>query len=130
MDNDTKLLPPLTAPKKDMDERLQNVLSHRGIASRRHAAEMIEQGLVTVNGTRITEPGFRVNPDTDTIIASGEVLAKETEQQRTVLFTPPAASSPAPTARAAKRCAICSVLTSASGLFPSDGSTRKARDCC
>jgi len=89
MDKHTKPLPPLTAPKKDMGERLQNVLSHRGIASRRHAAEMIEQGLVTVNGTRITEPGFRVNPDTDTIIASGEVLAKETEQQRTVLLYKP-----------------------------------------
>jgi len=70
-------------------ERLQNILSHRGIASRRHAAEMIEQGLVTVNGNLITEPGFRVNPQTDDIVASGQRLPKETEPLRTVLLYKP-----------------------------------------
>jgi 23S rRNA pseudouridine2605 synthase len=65
------------------------VLSHRGVASRRHAAEMIEQGLVTVNGNIVTEPGFRVDPSRDTIIASGERLSAETETPRTVLLYKP-----------------------------------------
>ena len=40
-----------------MEERLQNILSHRGVASRRGAAAMIEEGRVTVNGTVVREPG-------------------------------------------------------------------------
>ncbi len=32
------------------EERLQKILARAGIASRRKAEEMIEQGLVTVNG--------------------------------------------------------------------------------
>ena len=74
---------------KAAGERLQNILSHRGVASRRHAAEMIEQGLVTVNGALVTEPGFRVNPETDEIVASGVRLDKATEPLRTVLLYKP-----------------------------------------
>ena len=33
-----------------MEERLQKILAKCGIASRRHAEEMIAEGLVTVNG--------------------------------------------------------------------------------
>jgi 23S rRNA pseudouridine2605 synthase len=70
-------------------ERLQNVLSHRGVASRRHAADMIANGEVTVNGTLITEPGFRVNPDADDVRVRGERLQRETEHLRTVLLYKP-----------------------------------------
>lgn len=89
--NDTTPRPastPQSAPS-ERGERLQNVLSHRGIASRRHAAELIEQGLVTVNGQIVTEPGFRVDPGTDSICACGELLPTETEQARTVLLYKP-----------------------------------------
>jgi len=89
MEKNTKNTQPPTAPKNDKGDRLQNVLSHRGIASRRHAADMIAQGLVTVNGALVTEPGFRVNPETDEIVASGERLAKTTEPLRTVLLYKP-----------------------------------------
>ena len=80
---------PQNASKGTAGERLQNILSHRGVASRRHAADMIEQGLVTVNGTLVTEPGFRVNPETDEIVASGVRLNKATEPLRTVLLYKP-----------------------------------------
>ncbi|MEI7900972.1 MAG: pseudouridine synthase [bacterium] len=73
----------------DAGERLQNVLSHRGVASRRHAADMIANGEVTVNGAVITEPGSRVNPDTDDIRVRGERLQKETERLRTILLYKP-----------------------------------------
>lgn len=89
MEKNTKPIPPPTAPKNDKGDRLQNVLSHRGIASRRHAADLIEQGLVTVNGMLVTEPGFRVNPETDEIVASGTRLAKKTEPLHTVLLYKP-----------------------------------------
>ena len=74
---------------KPADERLQNILAQRGIASRRHAAEMIEGGEVTVNGLFITEPGFRVNIETDVICVNGQQLQKEAEKHRTVLFYKP-----------------------------------------
>ncbi len=42
-----------------MEERLQKIIARAGIASRRHAEEMITSGLVTVNGTTITELGSK-----------------------------------------------------------------------
>ena len=70
-------------------ERLQNVLSHRGVASRRHAAEMIENGEVSVNGSVIREPGFRVTIGKDTIKVRGERLSVEEEEHHTVLLYKP-----------------------------------------
>ena len=74
------------APEGD---RLQNVLSHRGIASRRHAADMILMGEVTVNGQAVYEPGLRVNPQTDEICVQGRRLAKQAETPRTILLYKP-----------------------------------------
>ena len=48
-------------------ERLQNILAHAGVASRRGAAALIESGVVTVDGVVVKEPGFRVE------IASADV---------------------------------------------------------
>ena len=78
-----------TPQKDESGERLQNVLSHRGVASRRHAADMIANGEVTVNGAVITEPGLRVNPDTDEIRVRGERLSTQTERLRTILLYKP-----------------------------------------
>ena len=57
-----------------MEERLQNVLSHRGVASRRHAAEIIAAGRVTVDGRVVTEPGARVDPAAVRITVDGRPL--------------------------------------------------------
>jgi 23S rRNA pseudouridine2605 synthase len=70
-------------------ERLQNVLARRGIASRRHAAEIIASGEVTVNGDVIVEPGARVDPAQDDIRVRGKRLPKSTETLRTVLLYKP-----------------------------------------
>lgn len=83
---------PRPAPQKKSEaegERLQNVLSHRGIASRRHAADMIIAGDVTVNGQPVYEPGQRVNPSADEIRVRGRLLAKNTERPRTILLYKP-----------------------------------------
>lgn len=70
-------------------ERLQNVLSHRGIASRRHAAEMIQNGEVRVNGSIVTEPGFRVVIGRDKVTVNGAKLSSQTEELHTVLLYKP-----------------------------------------
>ncbi|MBI2636375.1 rRNA pseudouridine synthase [Candidatus Peregrinibacteria bacterium] len=56
-----------------MLERLQKILSARGIASRRKAEEYIIQGLVTVNGTAATL-GQKADPESDKIEVSGKVM--------------------------------------------------------
>lgn len=57
-----------------MEERLQKVLARLGIASRRHAEELIQQGKVVVNGTVVTTMGVKVNPQKDTILVDGKLL--------------------------------------------------------
>lgn len=44
---------------------LNKFVSHAGVCGRREAAEIIKQGLVTVNGEKIIEPSFRVNGKED-----------------------------------------------------------------
>ncbi|MCP1387002.1 rRNA pseudouridine synthase [Corynebacterium sp. TA-R-1] len=51
--------------------RLQKVLAQAGVASRRHAEVMIDQGRVSVNGEKVTMQGTRVNPDVDVIRVDG-----------------------------------------------------------
>lgn len=50
-----------------MEERLQKLIALAGIASRRHAEELIKAGEVTVNGRVITELGTKADPEKDHI---------------------------------------------------------------
>ena len=59
-----------------MKARLQKILSARGIASRRKAEEMIQAGLVTVNGT-LAQLGDAADPETDEILVNGKPLPKQ-----------------------------------------------------
>ena len=59
-----------------MKERLQKILSARGVASRRKAEEMIAQGQVTINGTP-AGLGDTADPETDVILVSGQPLPKQ-----------------------------------------------------
>ena len=56
-----------------MRERLQKILSARGIASRRRSEEMIQNGQVTVNGTAASL-GDSADPETDEIRVNGQLL--------------------------------------------------------
>lgn len=56
-----------------MRERLQKILSARGIASRRRSEEMIQNGLVTVNGIAASL-GDSADPETDEICVNGQLL--------------------------------------------------------
>ena|SRR5947207_6345138 len=51
-------------------ERLQKVLAHAGIGSRRHCEELIEAGVVTING-RVATLGDKVDPESDRIEVEG-----------------------------------------------------------
>ncbi|HUX44188.1 MAG TPA: pseudouridine synthase [Terracidiphilus sp.] len=55
-------------------ERLQKILAQAGVASRRAAEEMIEQGRVQVNGKTVTEMGTKADPDQDHIRVDGKLL--------------------------------------------------------
>lgn len=57
-----------------MEERLQKVMAHSGIASRRQCEELIRTGQVRVNGKKVTELGTKVDPSTDRIEVQGAVL--------------------------------------------------------
>ncbi|MDD5623982.1 MAG: pseudouridine synthase [Candidatus Peribacteraceae bacterium] len=64
-----------------MLERLQKILSARGICSRRKAEEYIQQGLVKVNGVPAVL-GQKADPERDHIEVAGEVI----EARRDMLY--------------------------------------------
>jgi 23S rRNA pseudouridine2605 synthase len=55
-------------------ERLQKLISAAGVASRRHAEELITSGQVTVNGKVIRELGTRADPANDHIKVRGKLI--------------------------------------------------------
>ena len=54
-----------------MQERLQKVIAHAGITSRREAERLILEGQVVVNGSVITTLGTKVDPAHDVITVKG-----------------------------------------------------------
>ena len=58
------------------EERLQKILSSAGVASRRHAEQLIVEGRVTVNGKTVTELGSKADPDKDHVKFDGKLLRK------------------------------------------------------
>ncbi|MBA2392855.1 MAG: rRNA pseudouridine synthase [Ktedonobacteraceae bacterium] len=53
-------------------ERLARFLAHAGVASRRHAEELIAAGRVRVNNTVVTTQGVRIDPAHDHISVDGK----------------------------------------------------------
>ncbi len=51
--------------------RIQKVLSQAGVASRRRAEELVDEGRIEVNGEVVTEQGRRVDPARDVIRVDG-----------------------------------------------------------
>ena len=61
-----------------MKERLQKILSARGICSRRKAEEYLDRGLVKVNGM-VAKVGDKADPSIDRIEVDGKVLEERQE---------------------------------------------------
>ncbi len=75
-----------------MQERLQKIIGRAGIASRRHAEQLILSGQVRVNGVVVRELGTKADPATDKIEAAGRTVGVGTAAQRNVylaLHKPP-----------------------------------------
>ena len=70
-----------------MTEKLQKILSTHGVASRRHAEQMIEQGRVSCNG-RVCHLGDRADPELDTILVDGRPLPSLGEKVYLMLHKP------------------------------------------
>lgn len=70
-----------------MLQRLQKILSERGIASRRKAEEYITQGLVTVNGKKATL-GDKADPAFDRVEVDGKVLSDRAKMLYYVMNKP------------------------------------------
>ena len=71
-----------------MEERLQKIIARAGIASRRHAEQLIASGLVTVNGRVVTEPGTKADAARDHIKVSGKLLRPARERVYLALHKP------------------------------------------
>ena len=69
-------------------ERLQKILSQAGIASRRHAEEMIVAGRVMVNGQVVTQLGSKADAGRDHIRVDGKLL-KGAERHRYFVLNKP-----------------------------------------
>ncbi len=69
-------------------ERLQKILSQAGVASRRHAEEMIVAGRVMVNGQVVTQLGAKADPARDHIRVDGRLI-EGAERRRTFLLNKP-----------------------------------------
>ncbi|HSE30403.1 MAG TPA: pseudouridine synthase [Pyrinomonadaceae bacterium] len=57
-----------------MEQRLQKLIAAAGIASRRHAEELITSGKVTINGKVTTELGTKADPAKDHIKVNGKLI--------------------------------------------------------
>ena len=72
-----------------MQERLQKIIARAGIASRRHAEQLILSGQVRVNGRVVTELGTKADAATDRIEAAGRVVKGQERRVYLVLNKPP-----------------------------------------
>ena len=68
-------------------ERLQNILAHAGVASRRGAAALIESGVVTVDGIVVKEPGARFDEGV-AIKVNGKAISADERHRTIVLYKP------------------------------------------
>lgn len=70
-----------------MKERLQKLLSARGVASRRKAEELIIAGRVTVNGN-VAALGETADPETDIVLVDGKPLPEVRKNVYILLHKP------------------------------------------
>lgn len=67
-----------------MEQRLQKLIAAAGIASRRHAEDLISSGKVNVNGQVVTELGAKADPARDHIKVNGKLINPSLERKEHV----------------------------------------------
>src|SRR5262245_25092274 len=70
------------------DARLQKILSAAGVASRRAAETLIQEGRVTVNGETVTTLGTKADLDSDDVRVDGRRI-KPVRRNRYILLNKP-----------------------------------------
>ena len=70
-----------------MEERLQKIIAKAGIASRRKAEELIEEGRVFVNGKK-AKLGDKADPEKDVIKVDGEIIKPLKKKVYILLYKP------------------------------------------
>ncbi len=70
-----------------MTQRLQKIISAAGLASRRAAEKMIEEGRVAVNG-QTASLGMSCDPDTDTVTVDGNPITIPARRRYIMLHKP------------------------------------------
>ncbi|HEV2491426.1 MAG TPA: S4 domain-containing protein [Candidatus Acidoferrales bacterium] len=71
-----------------MEERLQKIIARAGIASRRHAEQLILTGQVVVNGRVVTELGTKADIERDHIRVGGKLLRAQERKVYIALHKP------------------------------------------
>ena len=71
-----------------MQERLQKILAHAGVASRRKAEQLIAAGRVELNGETVRELGTKADARKDLIRVDGKLIAEPEEKVWFVLYKP------------------------------------------
>lgn len=67
-----------------MEQRLQKLIAEAGIASRRHAEELITAGDVTVNGQVVKTLGTKADPERDHIKVRGRLINSRLKKRETI----------------------------------------------
>ena len=75
-------------PHVSSGQRLQKVLAHAGVASRRACEQLIADGRVSVDGITVTEAGVRVDPLTQEIRVDGSRILTNPELITLMLHKP------------------------------------------
>ncbi len=70
------------------EQRLQKIIAAAGLASRRKAESLIQQGRVTVNGQTVTQLGTKADPERDHIKVDGKSV-RESRRKIYILLNKP-----------------------------------------
>lgn len=73
----------------DTLSRLNKFIAANGVSSRRKIDELILQGRVTVNGSTVSELGFKIDPEADKVAVDGELIRTDTKKIYIILNKPP-----------------------------------------
>jgi 23S rRNA pseudouridine2605 synthase len=99
-----------------VQERLQKIVARAGIASRRKADEMVQQGRVSVNGVTLSLPGSKADLSRDDVRVDGVRLRASRERVYLVLNKPKGVVSTRRDPQ--RRPTVMSLVPHVPGLFP------------
>ena len=81
-------MPESSCDAMESEERLQKIIAAAGVASRRKAELLIQQGRVTVNGQVVTQLGAKADPKRDHIKVDGKLIRESTRRIYILLNKP------------------------------------------